>query len=147
MRYSLIITVVMILFITLAGCGEGRITAPSVYDSFSIEEDTKGEGVEVSLPITTRLGGIYPNPCYGVGTIYFDLANPSFVTIEIYDICNLKIKTLANSLFSPGRHNVIWNGRDENDTLVEGIYYCRMTANGYEGWSTIACLGPNTGWF
>jgi agmatine/peptidylarginine deiminase len=74
---------------------------------------------------TTQILSIYPNPFNPSTTISFDVAQTSsFVTLEIYNIKGQKIKTLVNNLLPAGKHEIVWNGKDDNNKPVSsGIYF------------------------
>jgi len=92
------------------------------------------ENENSTTPIATGLIANYPNPFNPTTTISFALANDGRVTIDIYNILGQKVKTLANSEFSAGKHNVVWHGDDfAGKSVGSGVYFYRMTANGYSG--------------
>ncbi|MCX8014740.1 MAG: T9SS type A sorting domain-containing protein, partial [candidate division WOR-3 bacterium] len=56
--------------------------------------------------------------------IVFSLANPSQVSLKIYDTKGKLIKNLVDGLMSSGVHNVSWDGTDEHrHKVAEGIYF------------------------
>ena len=51
--------------------------------------------------------------------------------LNIYNIKGQKVKTLTNSVYPQGNHNVMWNGRDDNDQPVgSGVYLYRLQVDG-----------------
>lgn len=85
------------------------------------------------MPMTTRLYGAYPNPFNPSTNISFDITEKSNVCIVIFNSKGQKIKTLINSELSPGRHNLVWNGKnDENKPVSTGVYFYKMIAQDYE---------------
>ena len=72
----------------------------------------------------------YPNPfdnrtnAYGGGTrIEFDLPEPGFVTLEIFNILGQKVVTLLDRQIDQGRYTVKWDGRDQrNRRVIKGLY-------------------------
>jgi len=80
----------------------------------------------------TKLKGNYPNPFNPETTIAFSLATAGKVEIDIYNIKGSKVKTLVNERRSAGNHQVIWDGKDDNDRNVgSGIYFYQMRANAF----------------
>jgi hypothetical protein len=74
-----------------------------------------------------ELLGNYPNPFNPSTAIKFVLINNSHVTIDIFNIKGTKVKTLANSTFSAGIHNIVWNGsNDTGQQAGSGVYLYRM---------------------
>ncbi|MEO0083864.1 MAG: FlgD immunoglobulin-like domain containing protein, partial [candidate division WOR-3 bacterium] len=82
------------------------------------------------LPIVTTLNAIKPNPvANGLAQISFAIAEPSRVSLRIYDAAGRIIKTLVDSDLSSGVYNLTWNGTDENNQKVaDGIYFYTLTA-------------------
>ena len=82
-------------------------------------------------PCTTRLVGNYPNPFNPETQILFELASPSRVKLEIYNILGEKIRTLIDEEeMETGSHIVFWNATNSFGTSVpSGVYFCRMVAN------------------
>ena len=69
----------------------------------------------------------YPNPFDAQTTISFSIPKAGRINISIYNIIGQNIKTLADGKLSIGHHQVIWNGKDENDMPVSsGIYFYKM---------------------
>jgi len=80
-----------------------------------------------------RLYQNFPNPFNPTTTIAFDLAKPSPVNIEIYNLKGQLVKTLVNSDLTAGQHSIIWNGKDENNRdLSSGVYFYRMETQNYK---------------
>jgi hypothetical protein len=74
----------------------------------------------------------YPNPFNSETTISFSIPNDSQVKIYIYNIKGEKIKILTNDNLKSGQHNLIWDGRDENNKPVSsGIYLYKMETDNY----------------
>lgn len=83
------------------------------------------------LPDITGLGRPYPNPSSSGVTIPFvaGVNNPD-VQIGVYDMMGRKVRTVANGKFSPGMHEALWDGNDEQGSRVaQGIYIYRLTGS------------------
>ena len=67
----------------------------------------------------------YPNPFNPETTFRFSIAHTnSYVELSIYNIKGQKVRTLINREMNVGYHNVIWNGKDDNNKNVSsGIYF------------------------
>ena len=66
--------------------------------------------------------------------ISYDLGKKTDVVLTIHDTLGRKVRTLANSSMSPGKHEIVWDGRDEiGNSVSSGIYYCRINAGGHTG--------------
>jgi len=92
-------------------------------------------GVEDSggLPTAIRLEGSYPNPFNPQTTIAFELPKREAVTLRVFDIAGRLVKSLISAEpHTPGRHEVVWNGRDESGRQVaSGTYFYRLEAGSY----------------
>ncbi len=63
----------------------------------------------------------------------FGLNAPGDVTLSVYDAGGRLVKTLlAGEAHEAGRHEVIWNGKDNADTQVSsGVYFYRLEAGAF----------------
>ncbi len=81
----------------------------------------------IELPISNYELRNYPNPFNPETKIVFNLPESGRVKLEIYNIKGQKVKTLLDCYMSPGRSEMIWNGRDDNGKLVgSGVYFYRL---------------------
>ena len=69
----------------------------------------------------------FPNPFRSEANIVFTVKNPSPVRLTVYDIAGRRVRTLVDEVRLPGRHRVIWAGRDNHGQRVaSGVYFCRL---------------------
>jgi PKD repeat protein len=74
----------------------------------------------------------YPNPFNPETRIVFDMPRPEngsghLVRLEIYNMLGQKIRTLVDEEMAEGRHEVMWDGRDEDGREVtSGVYFYRL---------------------
>jgi hypothetical protein len=69
----------------------------------------------------------YPNPFNPSTTISFNLLVEGEVKLEIFNIKGQKVKTLMDCYMSPGRSEMIWNGKDDNGKRVSsGVYFYKL---------------------
>jgi len=92
---------------------------------------TGGETVPSTLG--TQLIGNYPNPFNPSTSVSFSVANPSDVSIDIYNVKGQLVKNLYNSFVPANKVNqridVLWKGRDnKGQAVASGVYYTKMTA-------------------
>lgn len=81
-------------------------------------------GPQVLAPL---LEAISPNPIHSLATVRFTLVSAMHVSLSIYDVMGRRVTTLLNrEQFSPGEHVIAVSA----DGLANGLYYCRMVANG-----------------
>jgi hypothetical protein len=86
----------------------------------------------IAEPMLTSLNGNYPNPFNPETTISFTLQQSGHVSLEIYNIRGQKVATVVDGNFEAGNHNVVWNGKtDQNRVAGSGIYFYRMKSGDY----------------
>ena len=69
----------------------------------------------------------YPNPFNSTTKIQFGISVNSRVDISIYNIQGQKIRTLVDEIMKTGKHDINWNGSDNNGYIVSsGIYLYKM---------------------
>ena len=69
----------------------------------------------------------FPNPFNPETKIVFNLSEEGNVKLEIYNIKGQKVKTLLDCYMSPGRSEMIWNGKDNNGKRVSsGVYFYQL---------------------
>ena len=70
----------------------------------------------------------YPNPFNPITNIRYTLASKTNAKVEIFNILGERISTLSNDIQDAGRHEVIWNGtNDQGKAVVSGIYFYTIT--------------------
>jgi hypothetical protein len=79
-----------------------------------------------------RLGHNYPNPFNPNTTIKYVVPRNSHVEIRIFNLLGREIRTLVAGVETAGRHQVMWDGLDNNSASVpSGVYFYEMTAAGF----------------
>ncbi|MBN1885835.1 MAG: T9SS type A sorting domain-containing protein [Candidatus Krumholzibacteriota bacterium] len=74
-----------------------------------------------------------PNPFNPTTTIAFNLPTTSRVEIKVYDVRGALVRTLVAGVRNAGEQTVLWDGtNDAGSRMASGVYFCRMTAPGYE---------------
>jgi len=69
----------------------------------------------------------YPNPFNPTTTIEYSITKPGLTNLSIYNIAGQKVCDLVSGYTAPGKHSVVWNGRDNNGTPVSsGIFISRL---------------------
>ncbi len=69
----------------------------------------------------------YPNPFNPTTNIRFQMAEPGFVTLEVYDVLGRKVTTLVHQKEAPGNYSVTFDG----SRLASGVYFYRLVAGNY----------------
>ncbi len=74
-----------------------------------------------------QLQNIAPNPFSDHVTISFSVYKEMNISFTLFDLYGIKIKTLTDSRFNAGNHNISWDGLDKSGhQLPEGLYICRI---------------------
>ena len=79
-----------------------------------------------------RLRQNYPNPFNPTTEITFELEEPSFISLGIYDASGRFLRRLAEGRRPAGAHVERWDGLDMSGRAVaSGIYFCRLEAGSF----------------
>jgi len=82
-------------------------------------------------PAQTRLAGAQPNPFNPRTTIAFELAAAAEARLSIVDLQGRRLRALAAGPLPAGRHEVVWDGRDDaGRQLPSGAYMVELSAGG-----------------
>lgn len=74
-----------------------------------------------------------PNPFNSATTVSFVLGRDGEVSIEVFDVQGRRVRTLTSGLFCAGRHDVVWDGKQDSGTGVSpGIYFARVKSEANE---------------
>ncbi len=89
--------------------------------------------VDNTAPVlATELKGAFPNPFNPSTTLSFSVKETAEVSLDIFNQKGQKVRSLLNSTMSPGEHQIIWNGNDDNGRQVSsGLYFFRMKSGTY----------------
>ncbi|MBE0566150.1 MAG: right-handed parallel beta-helix repeat-containing protein [Krumholzibacteria bacterium] len=80
----------------------------------------------------TALRGAAPNPFNPTTTLSYELAAPGHARLQVYDTAGRLIATLVDEQRGAGRHEVVWNGRDDGGRAVaSGVYLYRLESAAY----------------
>jgi hypothetical protein len=77
-----------------------------------------------NLPLYYDLAQNYPNPFNATTRIKYQLPEPAFVTIKVYDVLGNEIEILGREEKIAGSYDIEFDGSE----LSSGIYYYRITA-------------------
>ncbi len=81
------------------------------------------------LPEQSELEGIFPNPFNPSTSIRYALPRMVQVSVSIYNTLGQRVKTLEIPQQAAGRHELIWDGKDDNGrALPSGMYVYRFEA-------------------
>lgn len=84
----------------------------------------------------------YPNPFNPQTTIAFDLPTQGMVTLRVFDLAGRLVRVIVGGeQYSPGRHEVIWNGRDDTGRPVaSGTFFCRLESGSFSETKRVALV-------
>ncbi len=103
--------------------GESIYTLDSKVEQYILRKSTK------TVPSTFALHPAYPNPFNPITTLRYDLPEPAFVTLTIFDMMGREISQLVNKNQEAGFKSIVWNGTDNMGRPVSaGVYLYRIQA-------------------
>jgi len=89
-------------------------------DVASAEEGPVGAGISAS-----------PNPCHLGTVIWIDTPRARPLTLSVYDICGMPVRTISMGKIAAGRRSLSWDGRDEQGRMLPaGLYLVRLEDTG-----------------
>ena len=90
------------------------------------------DGTQAAAPRDYSLSQNYPNPFNPSTTLVYELPQPGYVTIEIYDLLGVLVRTLVDRQHRAGSYRASWDGRGNEGTLApSGVYFYKMKAGSY----------------
>ncbi len=101
---------------------EVRISNIAISD-FGIITNIAEAGDLSLIPKKYNLYQNYPNPFNLSTKIVFDLPKIEFVSLKIYNLLGQVIRTLKNEQLDSGRHNVIWDGKNDKGLIMPSAVY------------------------
>lgn len=97
---------------------EGMITAKVLKHWVSLNQ---------ALPSTMALHQNFPNPFNPETNIKYQLSQPAYVTLMVYDLQGHEVRRLVYGRKSAGYYSVLWDGRDSAGKLVaSGMYLYQL---------------------
>ena len=111
---------------------EGDDGATSIWIAdFNKESFGTQTSTEESVPSQFKLIGNYPNPFNPSTTIAFSLSSAGKASLAVYNMTGQKVRELLTEQLSAGKHDVVWNGRDDKGKPVSsGVYIARLKMEG-----------------
>jgi hypothetical protein len=88
-------------------------------------------GVTTKGSLVTRLCSASPNPFRGAATILHETSPASSHTrIAVYDVAGKLVRSLVDEPARPGRHEVAWDGTNEDGQRVaSGVYFFTLESD------------------
>ncbi|MCX6160769.1 MAG: T9SS type A sorting domain-containing protein [Ignavibacteriae bacterium] len=92
--------------------------------NFGVDVETVTGVENNSTPVKFKLYDNYPNPFNPATTIKYDLAERTYVMLQIFDNAGRLVETLQNGYQTAGVHEKTFEGNN----LSSGIYYYKLSA-------------------
>ena len=90
------------------------------------------ESEESMIPEKFALYDNFPNPFNPTTQITIDLPEDAYTELTVWNIMGQQVATVYSGSLNAGRHNVTFNGRDMNGSMLSsGMYIYRVTAGKY----------------
>jgi flagellar hook assembly protein FlgD len=71
----------------------------------------------------------FPNPFNPETVFAFRIPEAGLAVLEVYDVRGQLVRVLLEGRLEPGRHEAVWDGREQDGRPVpSGIYLVRLTA-------------------
>ncbi|MCA9731049.1 T9SS type A sorting domain-containing protein [candidate division KSB1 bacterium] len=91
-----------------------------------------GVAAEVALPTEFALMNNYPNPFNPETTIEYQLPEQGHVLLRVYSMLGTEVRTLVQGSKAAGSYSVVWDGRDNNGSVVpSGMYMYRIESGSF----------------
>jgi hypothetical protein len=103
--------------------------------------ELQGLASHPEMPTVFKLVQNAPNPFNPVTTVKYDVPFESDVTIQVYDVAGREVRTLVDGSVPAGRHQVVWDGRnDAGESVGSGVYFCVMDTPEYHATNKMMLL-------
>ena len=114
-----------------ADVGSNELIATSFDGGVAVAADTINFTVTqtgITLEPSHRLGlCASPNPFHSSASISFELSEPGFTSIDVFDLSGRILCSLVKSELGAGQHSYVWDGRSQNgESVSSGLYICRI---------------------
>lgn len=97
---------------------------------------TEGTGA-----LVFRLQGNSPNPFTTSTAIAFNLGHEEQVELQVFDLAGRVVRHVLERRLGPGRHQVVWDGRDDSGVrTAHGIYMLRLRAGAFQARRKLALV-------
>lgn len=88
-----------------------------------------GDSEQCNTPVI--LSQNYPNPFRNTTKLCFYLPKEEKASVSVYNIKGELVRKLSDGLLKSGKHNVIWDGKnDTGQKVAAGVYLYRLEASG-----------------
>ena len=102
-------------------------SASGIADTAQVHVTSSGILPNGELPDKFILFQNFPNPFNSETTIHFNVKQTCHVSLKVVNLLGREIAVLANSRFTPGIHEVVFDGRE----LSSGLYFYTIRMKGF----------------
>ena len=104
-----------------AGIDENSVWRRAYSDIIGIQN------ISTEVPSSFSLKQNYPNPFNPATNLEFEIADPGYVSLKIYDLLGKEVVTLVNEKLNPGTYRFEF----EADNLTSGVYFYRLSSGDF----------------
>ncbi|NIR47182.1 T9SS type A sorting domain-containing protein [candidate division KSB1 bacterium] len=98
----------------------------------NLTEPTSVAGPDDGVVKTFALHQNYPNPFNPETTIRYQVATPTEVKIQVYNLVGQLVNTLVDKKLAAGDYSITWQGDDfRGQAVSSGIYFLKMKAGDF----------------
>ena len=102
------------------------------YEVYNKTGSIENNEIIISDPTENKLYQNYPNPFNNQTTIKYDLAEDTFVLINVFNSIGELVKVIDVGDQTPGQYVILWDGtNDENESVSNGIYFYQLRTKNY----------------
>jgi hypothetical protein len=99
----------------------------------STSTDVPPDATDGTGALVFRLHPNAPNPFTAATALAFNLEREAEAQLQVYDLAGRLVRTVLARRLGAGRHQVMWDGRDdEGRRAAHGIYFVRLRAGAME---------------
>ncbi|MCD4706880.1 MAG: PQQ-binding-like beta-propeller repeat protein [Candidatus Sabulitectum sp.] len=118
-----------------AETGANELIAASFYGGAAVAADTinftvTGTGMNLN---PSPLPGLCtkPNPFHAFTTISFELSEPGYTTLKVFNLSGRLVSSITESELGSGQYSYTWDGSNQNgESVSAGLYFCRIQSGG-----------------
>jgi len=82
---------------------------------------------DADLPTAFAIAGVVPNPFNPITAIWYDVPRLESISLRVYNLRGRLVRELVQGAVTPGRHSVIWDGKNvRGQTVAAGVYIVRL---------------------
>lgn len=101
------------------------------FDQIALDVEPVSGG---EVPAEFALGQNYPNPFNPTTSINYNLPEPAYVSVRVYDLTGREVRTLFTGHQNASTYQVVWNGKsDRGIDVASGMYLYKVVATGSSG--------------